>query len=50
MSPTISIRRQREFKEKGAEILRKNRDDSGWLPTIFIKDPNGLEMEIRSLR
>jgi predicted enzyme related to lactoylglutathione lyase len=40
----------KEFKEKGAEILRENRDESGRLTTIFVKDPNGLEMEIRSPR
>jgi catechol 2,3-dioxygenase-like lactoylglutathione lyase family enzyme len=40
----------REFKEKGAEILRENRDAAGRLMTIFVKDPNGLEMEIRSPR
>jgi len=39
-----------EFKEKGAEILRENLDESGKLTTIFIKDPNGLEMEIRAPR
>jgi predicted enzyme related to lactoylglutathione lyase len=40
----------KEFKAKGAEILRENRDESGRLTTIFVKDPNGLEMEIRSPR
>jgi predicted enzyme related to lactoylglutathione lyase len=40
----------KQFKEKGAEILRENRDESGRLTTIFVKDPNGLEMEIRSPR
>jgi catechol 2,3-dioxygenase-like lactoylglutathione lyase family enzyme len=40
----------KEFREKGAEIVRENRDDSGRLTTIFVKDPNGLEMEIRSPR
>ena len=40
----------KNFKEKGAEILRENRDESGKLTTIFVKDPNGLEMEIRSPR
>ena len=40
----------REFKEKGAEIVRENRDEAGKLTTIFVKDPNGLEMEIRSPR
>ena len=36
-----------ELKEKGAEITRENRDPSGKLTTIFVKDPNGLQMEIR---
>lgn len=40
----------RDFKEKGAEIIRENRDPSGKLATIFLKDPNGLELEIRSPR
>lgn len=39
-----------EFKQKGAEILRENRDEQGKLTTIFVKDPNGLELEIRSPR
>ena len=39
----------KEFKEKGAEILRENRDGER-LTTIFVKDPNGLELEIRSPR
>lgn len=39
-----------DFKQKGATILRENRDDSGKLTTIFVKDPNGLELEIRSPR
>ena len=48
---TDDIERVRqEFKEKGAEILRENRDPSGKLTTIFVKDPNGLDLEIRSPR
>jgi catechol 2,3-dioxygenase-like lactoylglutathione lyase family enzyme len=39
-----------EFRAKGAEIVRENRDASGRLTTVFVKDPNGLEMEIRSPR
>jgi catechol 2,3-dioxygenase-like lactoylglutathione lyase family enzyme len=39
-----------QFKAKGAEILRENRDESGRLTTIFVKDPNGLELEIRCPR
>jgi lactoylglutathione lyase len=40
----------KEFKEKGAQIVRENRDSAGKLTTIFVKDPNGLEMEIRAPR
>lgn len=36
-----------DFKQKGAQILRKNRDAKGNLTTIFIKDPNGLQLEVR---
>jgi predicted enzyme related to lactoylglutathione lyase len=43
-------RTAKEFKEKGAAILRENRDESGRLTTIFVSDPNGLELEIRSPR
>ena len=39
-----------EFKEKGAHIIRENRDAAGKLTTIFVKDPNGLQMEIRTPR
>jgi catechol 2,3-dioxygenase-like lactoylglutathione lyase family enzyme len=39
-----------ELKEKGAQIVRENRDTAGRLTTIFVKDPNGLEMEIRAPR
>ncbi len=39
-----------DFKSKGAEIVRENRDSSGRLTTVFVRDPNGLEMEIRSPR
>jgi catechol 2,3-dioxygenase-like lactoylglutathione lyase family enzyme len=40
----------KDFKEKNARILRENRDPSGKLTTIFVQDPHGLEMEIRSAR
>ena len=40
----------KDFHEKGAQIIRENRDPSGKLTTIFVKDPNGLEMEIRAPR
>ena len=40
----------KEFKAKNARILRENRDQSGKLTTIFVQDPHGLEMEIRSAR
>jgi len=39
-----------ELKAKGAQIVRENRDGSGKLTTIFVQDPNGLEMEIRAPR
>jgi catechol 2,3-dioxygenase-like lactoylglutathione lyase family enzyme len=39
-----------EFKAKGAEILRENRDLAGKLTTIFVKDCNGLQMEVRAPR
>jgi len=40
----------KEFREKGEELLRENRDESGRLTTIFVKHHNGLEMELRSPR
>jgi predicted enzyme related to lactoylglutathione lyase len=40
----------KDFREKGADIIRENREASGRLTTIFVKDPNGLEMEIRAPR
>ncbi|HKY08114.1 MAG TPA: VOC family protein [Candidatus Binatia bacterium] len=43
-------RAAKDFRDKGAEILRENRDEAGRLTTIFVKDPNGLELEIRSPR
>jgi len=43
-------RAARDFKAKGAKIVRENRDASGKLTTIFVQDPNGLEMEIRAPR
>lgn len=36
-----------DFRQKGAEILRENRDPSGKLTTIFVRDCNGLQMEVR---
>jgi len=36
-----------EFKEKGAKILRENRDAAGKLTTIFFQDPNGIQIEVR---
>jgi catechol 2,3-dioxygenase-like lactoylglutathione lyase family enzyme len=36
-----------DFRQKGAEIIRENRDASGKLTTIFLEDPNGLEIEVR---
>jgi hypothetical protein len=40
----------KKLSEKDAKIVRENRDESGRLTTIFVKDPNGLELEIRSPR
>jgi catechol 2,3-dioxygenase-like lactoylglutathione lyase family enzyme len=40
----------KELRAKGAQILRENRDPSGRLTTVFVRDPNGLEMELRSPR
>ena len=40
-------RAAKEFKEKGAKILRENRDPSGKLTGLFLEDPNGLQVEIR---
>jgi catechol 2,3-dioxygenase-like lactoylglutathione lyase family enzyme len=37
----------KEFKAKGAKILRENRDAAGKLTTIFLQDPNGLQIEVR---
>ena len=36
-----------EFKVKNAEILREIRDKDGKLTTLFVKDCNGLKMEVR---
>jgi catechol 2,3-dioxygenase-like lactoylglutathione lyase family enzyme len=36
-----------EFRAKGAEVLRENRDAAGKLTTIFVRDCNGLQMEVR---
>ena len=40
----------RDLEAKGAQILRQNHDAEGKLTTIFVQDPNGLEIEIRSPR
>ena len=37
----------REFTEKGAKILRENRDPKGKLTGLFLEDPNGLQVEVR---
>ncbi|MCH7571128.1 MAG: VOC family protein [Deltaproteobacteria bacterium] len=37
----------KEFKEKGAKILRENRDPSDKLTGLFLEDPNGLQVEVR---
>ena len=36
-----------DFRQKGAKIVRENRDAAGKLTTIFLEDPNGLEIEVR---
>ncbi len=36
-----------EFKQKGFKIIRENRDAGGKLTTIFLQEPNGLEIEVR---
>ena len=36
-----------ELKAKNAEIIREIRDKAGKLTTLFVKDCNGLKMEVR---
>lgn len=36
-----------DLRAKGAEILREIRDGAGKLTTVFVKDNNGLKMEVR---
>ena len=36
-----------ELRAKNAEIVREIRDPSGKLTTLFVKDGNGLKMEVR---
>jgi catechol 2,3-dioxygenase-like lactoylglutathione lyase family enzyme len=36
-----------DFRRKGARIIRENRDAQGKLTTIFLEDPNGLQIEVR---
>lgn len=36
-----------DFRQKGAKIVRENRDANGKLTTIFLEDPNGLQIEVR---
>jgi catechol 2,3-dioxygenase-like lactoylglutathione lyase family enzyme len=40
----------RDLKEKGVEFIRENRGKDGKLTNVFFKDPNGLEVEIRTPR
>jgi catechol 2,3-dioxygenase-like lactoylglutathione lyase family enzyme len=40
----------KDLKARGATIVRENRDAAGHLTTIFLHDPNGLEIEIRTPR
>jgi catechol 2,3-dioxygenase-like lactoylglutathione lyase family enzyme len=37
----------KDFRAKGAKILRENHDANGQLTTVFLQDPNGLQLEIR---
>jgi catechol 2,3-dioxygenase-like lactoylglutathione lyase family enzyme len=39
-----------EFTKKGARILRENRNPNGKLTGVFLDDPNGLQVEVRSPR
>jgi catechol 2,3-dioxygenase-like lactoylglutathione lyase family enzyme len=36
-----------ELKAKNADIIREIRDGNGKLTTLFVKDANGLKMEVR---
>jgi len=36
-----------ELSHKNAEVLREIRDKEGKLTTLFVKDCNGLKMEVR---
>ena len=36
-----------DLKTKNAEIIREIRDGNGKLATLFVKDANGLKMEVR---
>ncbi|MFQ5683712.1 MAG: VOC family protein [Candidatus Binatia bacterium] len=40
----------KEIKEKGAKVLRENRHPSGKLTSLFLEDPNGLQVEVRRPR
>jgi predicted enzyme related to lactoylglutathione lyase len=40
----------KDFKERGGKILRENHDAKGQLTTLFLQDPNGLEVEVRTPR
>ena len=37
----------KEFKAKGAKILRENHDSKGKLTAVFLLDPSGIQVEIR---
>jgi predicted enzyme related to lactoylglutathione lyase len=37
----------RDLAASGATVVRENRDAAGKLTTIFLKEPNGLEIEVR---
>lgn len=40
----------KDLKANGATIVRENRDAAGRLTTVFLQDPNGLEIEVRTPR
>lgn len=40
----------KDFRERGAKILRESHDVQGKLTTVFLQDPNGLQLEVRTPR
>jgi predicted enzyme related to lactoylglutathione lyase len=37
----------KDFKARGAKVLRESHDVKGKLTTVFLQDPNGLQLEVR---